>query len=77
MSEKIVKVKIFLCLLLSGVLSFALSPAMAQETSILKTKSLTAEQAAPLALKDSMYYHFDEWFALFSGEINRLKSAVP
>ena len=77
MPEKMVKVKFFLCLLLSGILSFALSPAIAQEKSILKAKSLTAEQAAPLALKDSMYYHFDEWFALFSGEINRLESAVP
>ena len=32
---------------------------------------------APLALKDSMYYHFDEWFARFTGEINRLTSAEP
>ncbi|MBC8283086.1 MAG: hypothetical protein H8E32_04675 [Nitrospinae bacterium] len=38
---------------------------------------LTADEMAPLALKDSMYYHFDEWFARFQGEINRLESAPP
>ncbi len=38
---------------------------------------LTADEMAPLALEDSMYYHFDEWFARFQGEINRLESAVP
>ena len=38
---------------------------------------LTADEMAPLALEDSMYYHFDEWFARFQGEINRLESATP
>ena len=38
---------------------------------------LTADKMAPLALEDSMYYHFDEWFARFQAEINRLESATP
>lgn len=38
---------------------------------------LTADEMAPLALEDSMYYHFDEWFARFQGEINRLESPPP
>jgi hypothetical protein len=38
---------------------------------------LTADEMAPLALKDSMYYHFDEWFARFRAEINRLEAATP
>lgn len=38
---------------------------------------LTADEMAPLALEDSMYYHFDEWFARFQGEINRLETATP
>ena len=38
---------------------------------------LTADEMAPLALEDSMYYHFDEWFERFQGEINRLESATP
>jgi tetratricopeptide (TPR) repeat protein len=38
---------------------------------------LTADEMAPLALEDSMYYHFDEWFARFQAEINRLESATP
>jgi tetratricopeptide (TPR) repeat protein len=38
---------------------------------------LTADEMAPLALEDSMYYHFDEWFARFQAEINRLESAIP
>ncbi len=38
---------------------------------------LTADEMAPLALEDSMYYHFDEWFGRFQGEINRLESAEP
>jgi hypothetical protein len=37
---------------------------------------LTADEMAPLALEDSMYYHFDEWFARFQAEINRLESAT-
>lgn len=58
---------------------FALVSANAQEslTTNAQLKNLTAEEMSPLALKDSMYYNFDEWFARFSGEINRLKSAVP
>ena len=52
--------------------------AIAQESSrVVNKNKLTAEEMAPLALKDSMYYHFDEWFARFKGEINRLESAVP
>ena len=57
-----------------AVLFFALAPANAQN---LQFKNLTAEEMAPLALKDSMYYHFDEWFARFTGEIKRLESAMP
>jgi hypothetical protein len=38
---------------------------------------LTADEMAPLALEDSMYYHFDEWFARFQAEINRLESSTP
>ena len=38
---------------------------------------LTADEMAPLALEDSMYYHFDEWFARFQAEINRLESTIP
>jgi tetratricopeptide (TPR) repeat protein len=38
---------------------------------------LTADEMAPLALEDSMYYHFAEWFARFQAEINRLESATP
>ncbi|MBT7936840.1 MAG: hypothetical protein HN722_11650 [Nitrospina sp.] len=71
--------RIKICFLLAGVLFFALPPATAQEPLVTNTSSndLTAEEMAPLALKDSMYYHFDEWFARFQGEINRLESAVP
>ena len=58
---------------------FALAPAKVQEPFVTNARSnnLTAEEMAPLALKDSMYYHFAEWFARFAGEINRLESAVP
>ncbi len=38
---------------------------------------MTADEMAPLALEDSMYYHFDEWFGRFQGEINRLESSPP
>ena len=38
---------------------------------------LTADEMAPLALEDSIYYHFDEWFARFQVEINRLESEAP
>jgi hypothetical protein len=75
MFEKMVKIKIIPQLLLMGLIFFNLAPANSEE--IPKAKSLTAEQMAPLALKDSMYYNFDEWFARFLGEINRLESAVP
>ena len=34
-------------------------------------KNLTADEMSTLALKDSMYYHYDEWFYRFQGEINR------
>ena len=58
---------------------FTVAPAKAQEPFVTNARShnLTAEEMAHLALKDSMYYHFDEWFARFAGEINRLESAVP
>ena len=70
-------VKIKVCFLLAGILVFALASANAQETFATKPKGLTAEEMTPLALKDAMYYNFDEWFARFSGEINRLESAEP
>ena len=40
-------------------------------------KNLTVDEISTLALKDSMYYHYDEWFSRFQGEINRLESALP
>ena len=67
--------KIKICFLLAGVLVFTAVPAKAQEPFVSNANNLTAEEMAPLALTDSMYYHFDEWFARFSGEINRLESA--
>lgn len=39
--------------------------------------TMSAEEMARLALEDSMYYHFDEWFARFQKEINRLESSTP
>jgi len=68
-----------ICFLLAGVLFFSLPIAKAQESLVINAESnnLTAEEMAPLALRDSMYYHFDEWFARFQGEINRLESASP
>ncbi len=72
-----VKIKTFPCFLLVGILFFTLVLANAQETLASKPGHLTAEQTTSLALKDAMYYNFDEWFARFSGEINRLESAVP
>lgn len=62
------------CFTLIGVLIFAFPHANAFSST---QKQLTAEEMAPLALRDSMYYHFDEWFSRFRGEINRLESAVP
>ena len=38
---------------------------------------ISAEEMARLALEDSMYYRFDEWFARFRKEINRLESLTP
>ena len=69
--------KIKICFLLAGVLVFTAVPAKAQEQFVSNANNLTAEEMAPLALTDSMYYHFDEWFARFAGEINRLESASP
>ena len=40
-------------------------------------KNLSAEEMSTLALKDSIYYHYDEWFSRFQREINRLESALP
>ncbi|MDE1044582.1 MAG: hypothetical protein OSA05_04855 [Nitrospinaceae bacterium] len=34
-------------------------------------KYLTVDEMSTLALKDSMYYNYDEWFSRFQGEINR------
>ncbi|MBC8287794.1 MAG: hypothetical protein H8E42_10025 [Nitrospinae bacterium] len=73
MSDNIFRIKT--CLLLTGVLFFTLVTARANPSAELK--NLTADEMASLALKDSMYYHFDEWFARFQGEINRLESAAP
>ncbi|MBT5027709.1 MAG: hypothetical protein HOM97_04895, partial [Nitrospina sp.] len=69
--------KILLHFILMGVLFFLAMPVNAQERPGEELKNLTAGEMAPLALKDSMYYHFDEWFARFTGEINRLTSAEP
>jgi len=65
------------CSLLAGVLFFALADTNAGSSPGAGLKNLTADEMASLALKDSMYYHFDEWFTRFQGEINRLESAVP
>ncbi len=77
MTEKTSRINKFHCFFLIGTLFFCGAPAKAQEPSRDRLKNLTAEEMAPLALKDSMYYHFDEWFARFTGEINRLESAMP
>ena len=69
--------KIKICFLLAGILVFTVVPAKAQEPFVSNVNNLTAEEMAPLALTDSMYYHFDEWFARCAGEINRLESASP
>ena len=71
MPENISRKKIFHCFLLAGVLFFALAPAKVQEPFVTNARSnnLTAEEMAPLALKDSMYYHFDEWLARFADSI--------
>lgn len=73
MFENIFRIKT--CLLLAGALFSSLVTASANPSAGLK--NLTADEMASLALKDSMYYHFDEWFSRFQGEINRLESAVP
>jgi hypothetical protein len=75
MTKNIFRIKI--CFLLPGILFVALASAKADSATSAELKNLTADEMATLALKDSMYYHFDEWFARFQGEINRLKSAVP
>ncbi|MZH03307.1 MAG: hypothetical protein F3745_07925 [Nitrospinae bacterium] len=59
------------------VLFFTLSIARADAISSAQMDNLTADEMSALALKDSMYYHFDEWFTRFQGEINRLESAIP
>lgn len=63
--------------LLTGIMFFILSVARADAVSSARIKNLTADEMSALALKDSMYYHFDEWFTRFQEEINRLESAVP
>jgi hypothetical protein len=74
MLKKTVMVKT--CLLLVGTLFFTLVAVRAEAVSSVLMKNLTADEMSTLALKDSMYYHFDEWFSKFQGEINRLESAV-
>jgi len=49
------KIKIYF--LLAGVLVFTVVPAKAQEPFVSNANNLTAEEMAPLALTDSMYYH--------------------
>ena len=75
MSENIFKVKT--CFLLTGVLFFALIFFKTDSVTSAELKNLTADEMSSLALKDSMYYHFDEWFSRFQEEINRLESAAP
>jgi hypothetical protein len=75
MCEKIFRIKS--CLFLIGVLFIALSAVRVDAVSNTRMKKLTADEMSALALKDSMYYHFDEWFSRFQGEINRLESAAP
>ena len=64
-------------LFLVGTFFFTLVAVRAETVSSVPMKNLTADEMSTLALKDSMYYHFDEWFSRFQGEINRLVSAVP
>ena len=73
MIKSIFRIKTFF--LLAGFLLFTLVTVRAGSNAELKI--LTADQMAPLALKDSMYYHYDEWFSRFQGEIDRLKSSSP
>jgi len=75
MSEKTFKIKNFFFLI--GFLFFTLPVVRADAISSAQMDNLTADEMSALALKDSMYYHFDEWFTRFQGEINRLESAVP
>ena len=65
------------CFLLIGALFFTLVAGRAEAVSNAQMKNMTADEMSTLALKDSMYYHFDEWFSRFQREINRLESAVP
>ena len=60
------------CFLLIGALFFTLVAVRAEAVSSAQMKNLTADEMSTLALKDSMYYHFDEWFSRFQGEINRI-----
>ena len=65
------------CLLLVGAFFFTLVAVRADAVYSALMKNLTADEMPTLALKDSMYYHYDEWFSRFQGEINRLESATP
>ena len=58
------------CLLLVGVF-FTLVAVRAEAVYSALMKNLTADEMSTLALKDSMYYNYDEWFSRFQGEINR------
>jgi hypothetical protein len=74
MLEKTFKIKTYLLLL--RALFFTLVDFRVEAVSSAPMKSLTADEMSRLALKDSMYYHFDEWFSRFQGKINRLESVV-
>ena len=65
------------CLLLVAALFFTLITVRAEAVYSALMENLTADEMSTLALKDSMYYHYDEWFSRFQREINRLESALP
>ena len=69
MLEKTVKVKT--CFLLVEALFFTLFAGRVEVVSSVPMKNLTADEMSMLALKDSMYYNYDEWFSRFQKEINR------
>ena len=51
------------CLLLVGAFFFTLVDVRAETIYSALMKNLTADEMSMLALKDSMYYHYDEWFS--------------
>ena len=46
------------------LLFFTLSVVRADAISSAQVNNLTSDEMSTLTLKDSMYYHFDEWFTL-------------